>query len=65
MTYEAYINGKLTYLKAFTTLTGVVYVNIHTGNIETPTHVNPMKLVQRNLYKREIDGCRLPNEEIN
>jgi len=59
-TYEAYIQGQLTYLKAFQTATGVVYVNIHTGNIERPNHVNPMRLAQRNMYRVLIDRCRLP-----
>lgn len=59
-TYETYINGQLIYLKAFQTADGVVYVNIHTGKIEHPNHVNPMRLAQRNMYRVLIDRCRLP-----
>ena len=64
-TYEAYINGQLTYLKAFQTADGVVYVNIHTSKVETPTHVNAMRLAQRNMYRKEIQNCRLPKQIQN
>lgn len=60
MEYEAHIQGQLVYLKSFQTVDGVVYVNINTGLIEQPTHVNPMKLSQKNMLHKKILMCRLP-----
>ncbi len=64
MTYETIINGVRTYLKAFETTKGVVYVNILTGQIEHPTSLNPMRIAQLNYYRREIERCKLPVEVV-
>lgn len=60
MTHEAHINGVLVYLKSFENNGEIVYVNILTGAIEHPAHVNPMRLSQKNMYRNEIDKCILP-----
>ena len=60
MTHESIINGQIVYLKSFEKDGVQVYVNIFTGQIERPAFVNPMRLSQKNMYKNEIDRCKLP-----
>jgi len=60
MTHESIINGQLVYLKSFEKDGEQVYVNIFTGAIEQPAYVNPMRLAQKNMYRNEIDRCKLP-----